>query len=228
MIRIKSTVRDLMFPTRCIKCRRLMSTGHEVFCRECLSSWQEIYAPRCLTGADAPRGADAAVYLALYRKRNPTGALERLIYHVKHVGSRRVTGFVVSRLAKELTVQDGTPIITYPPRRRAAIRRDGFDQAAQLARGLARRVEGEYATLFRRAHLGEQEQKKLDFLDRKRNADTAFLPTRHLDGRVRGRTVILVDDLTTTGATLTACTALLREAGAGRVIWATIARNEME
>ena len=222
-MRVLHIVGDLLFPPRCVKCKGLMPPGSEVFCEGCTASWREAYAPCCREDAD---GADATVYLAAYRKDHPTGAVERLVYHVKHEGSRRVLNFVVARIAEHLPAIDGTPIVTYPPRRRAAIRRDGFDQAARMARCLASQVDGELETLLCRARRGWREQKRLDGEARRQNADAAFLPCRDLEARVKGRTVILVDDLTTTGATLAACTTLLRTAGATRVIWATIAKNE--
>ena len=225
---ITKRVKNLFFPAKCVRCRRPMPSDSEAFCEKCLASWQAAYALRRTTGIHAPQGTDAVVCLASYHKGNPTGAVEKLIYHVKHKGSRQVMEFVVSCLAEELTVEGDAPVVTYPPRRRVAVIRDGFDQASRLARGLAKYVGGEYQTLFRRAYFGDHEQKRLDTGDRKRNADAAFLPTRHFDERVKGRTVILVDDLTTTGATLGTCTALLRRAGATHVIWATIAQNEME
>jgi predicted amidophosphoribosyltransferase len=79
--------------------------------------------------------------------------------------------------------------------------------------------------LLRRRILTRQ-QKELDAAAREKNAAHSF---EVVDGsRIKGRTVLLIDDVCTTGASLAACTALLMEAQAERVICAVVAQTEQE
>ncbi len=117
------------------------------------------------------------------------------------------------------------PLYTYPPRRRAGIREDGFDQAARLARALSRELDGEFVPLLRRTRTPAEEQKTLDAEGRTENATHAYTLRRGVPDRVRGRTVVLCDDLSTTGATLDACARLLTDAGAAAVVKVTVGQT---
>ncbi len=117
------------------------------------------------------------------------------------------------------------PLYTYPPRRRAGMREDGFDQADRLARALSRELDGEFVPLLRRTRTPAEEQKTLDAEGRTENATHAYTLRRGVSDRVRGRTVVLCDDLSTTGATLDACARLLTDAGAAAVVKVTVGQT---
>jgi ComF family protein len=108
------------------------------------------------------------------------------------------------------------PVPLHPARRRSR----GFNQAADLARHVGLPV----VHALSRAR-NTPTQTALPAADRAANVAQAFRPTRHL-GRLRGKTVLLVDDVRTTGATLEACGAVLKEAGVARVNALTAARVE--
>lgn len=175
------------------------------------------------------------VFLTFYRRDMQEGVPERVIYHIKQRGDRRVFAFVAARLAPRIaraveripTRQPLTPVeypllFTYPPRRPAAICLHGFDQAARLSRALAKACGGESASLIRRSLRGG-EQKHLDARDRTQNAVRAYVLKPRAPARVLDRTVVICDDLCTTGATLRACANLMVEAGARSVLYATVA-----
>ncbi len=248
-------VRDLLFPPRCAGCDdlcpvSLRSTEETIFCPVCRTAWESARADGALAGqafALTDGGVSTPVYLIPYRSGRTDGVPERVIYRIKHQGDPRVFRFVASGLAPRvqaavneareaamaenvLTACDGThaiPLFTYPPRRRAAVNEDGFDQAARLARALAEVCGGEFAPLLRRTRRpgAGREQKKLGADDRQINAAHAYALRRHADQRVRGRIVVLCDDLCTTGATLGTCAQRLLHAGAAAVIPVTVART---
>lgn len=98
----------------------------------------------------------------------------------------------------------------------------GYNQAAVLAEALAKRLGRRYdaRTLVRVRDTPKQAW--LSGAERRTNVKDAF-GVRRADW-VRGRTVLLVDDVTTTGATLGACAEPLVAAGAVQVWCATVAR----
>ena len=111
------------------------------------------------------------------------------------------------------------PVPLHPLRRLAR----GFNQSAMLAEGLALRIGRRYDAhgICRLRDTGHQS--RLGAAARRRNMDGAFGSKRPWS--VAGRTVLLVDDVATTGATLDACAAALVKAGAWRVWALTVSRR---
>ena len=231
--------RDLLVPPRCVGCGDLLPPfvrRATVFCPLCRTAWETAVTEAAdHAAADAGRGL---VYLVHYRPGHADGIPEKLIYHLKHEGDPRAFSFVAERLAPRLldaaatlparaSVGEDKPLLfTYPPRRRSAVREDGFDQAQRLAKALAVACDGDFAALIRRTHRKAREQKTLNAEERAVNATSSYILADKAAETVRDRTVVICDDLCTTGATLNRCAALLVEAGARSVILCTVARTD--
>ena len=145
-----NAARDLLFPPRCVGCDDLLppfAKRATVLCPLCRTAWETAITEAAdHAAADAGRGL---IYLVRYRPGHADGIPERLIYHLKHEGDPRAFSFVAERLAPRLLdaaatlptrapVGEDKPLLfTYPPRRRSAVREDGFDQAQRLAKALA-------------------------------------------------------------------------------------------
>jgi ComF family protein len=112
-------------------------------------------------------------------------------------------------------------VIVPVPLHPARLRRRGYNQAALLARELGRRVGLPVEERALQRVRATRSQMRLSAADRRRNVQGAF---RCADGRVRGRRVLLLDDVCTTGATLEACADALRAGGAESVWALTLAR----
>jgi predicted amidophosphoribosyltransferase len=100
-----------------------------------------------------------------------------------------------------------------PPR----LRRRGFDPAGELAAALATRLETEPVACLARRGSGHQVGK--------RRAERIAHPPKIEALAEAPRSVLLVDDVLTTGATLTSCAAALRGAGAKRIVALTFTRR---
>jgi predicted amidophosphoribosyltransferase len=236
--RTASAARDLLFPPRCVGCDDLLppfAKRATVLCALCRTAWETAVTEATADAAtDATRGL---VYLVHYRPGHAEGIPEKLIYHLKHQGDPRAFGFVAERLAPRLSdaaaalptrapVGEDKPILfTYPPRRPSAVRRDGFDQARRLAKALAQACDGDFAAVIRRTHRKAKEQKTLTAEEREANAAASYILSDKAAEVVRDRTVVVCDDLRTTGATLNRCATLLVEAGARSVMICTVART---
>ena len=236
--RTASAARDLLFPPRCVGCGDLLppfARRATVFCPLCRTAWETAITEAAdHAAADAGRGL---VYLVHYRPGHTDGIPEKLIYHLKHEGDPRAFAFVAERLAPRLldtaaTLPSRAPmgedkplLFTYPPRRRSAVSKDGFDQAQRLAKALAQACGGDFAALIKRTLRKTAEQKTLNVEERAVNAASAYILNPKAADSVRDRTVVICDDLCTTGATLNICAALLVEAGARSVILCTVART---
>lgn len=223
----------LLFPPKCVGCGELMPIREgmtQVFCPFCRTKWEasRISDEERIITWDAP--VCGLVSVVGYATGETDGVPERLIYHLKHKDERRVFDYAADELARplrallsRLSVEKKTVWVTYPPRRPKAITQDGFDQAKRLAQALSRREGFTFSSLLARKKKG-REQKRLGAVERRENAKLAY-GLKDDCPNLTGKTVLLVDDLYTTGATLRACAALLVSAGAERVILATVGRT---
>ena len=92
-----------------------------------------------------------------------------------------------------------------------------FNQAAALAQLIARPTPKKFRPdLLLRARATAQ-QVGLSARERQKNVKGAFVVPFEARAKIAGKTIVLVDDVRTTGSTLRACTAALREAGASRI-----------
>lgn len=111
-----------------------------------------------------------------------------------------------------------TAVPTSGKRRRAL----GYAQAEKIAKNIAMRGRKRFRRVLK-VNKGKKEQKQLKKKERLENARNAY---RVSDNRhIEGKTILLVDDVTTTGATISAVAGLLKEAGAKSVYAVTFAKT---
>jgi predicted amidophosphoribosyltransferase len=120
-------------------------------------------------------------------------------------------------------VEPGTAVMLVPvPSARRAVRERGFDATAALARTAARRLRADYRASVVPGLVqvpGVRDQSGLDARARQANLAGGF----RMRGRLPDRPVVLVDDLVTTGSSLTEAARVLRRAGVAVVGAATVA-----
>lgn len=238
-------IEALLFPPICRVCGERMSifapTLPGVLCPDCAKAWREAAESvcprcgesrshcRCAPTALTAAGCDCLVKLTRYRAHQH-GVPERLILRCKDVNDRALFAHLAAELmlptfralqASGTALED--VVLTYAPRRIGVAITVGHDQAKQLARALARGLGVPCVGALRRARDGAQ-QKELSAAERQENAAHSYAV--RASEAWRGKTVLLVDDICTTGASLAACTHLLLEGGAAHVIAVCVAVTE--
>jgi len=141
-------------------------------------------------------------------------ALAAAVQSLKYGRRRSVAGALGALLATRYPFADDALLIPVPlhPQR---LRERGFNQAALLARAVARRRGLAVADRALRRSRATQGQPGLTAVERRRNLAGAFRVRQ--PGLVAGRSVVVIDDVLTTGATADACARALLAAGASRV-----------
>lgn len=167
-------------------------------------------------GATSPRGD--TLWLGPY-----AGPLLRMVHALKFGGQRAFAAYLGRHLAQQVRRAGWRPdCVTFVPASSAKLRARGFDQAELLAGSVAAELGAECRTLLARSAPGavRGSQVALGRSARSANAEGAYLATG-----ARRLTVLLIDDVMTSGATLAACRTALEEAGAKSVSAAVVART---
>ena len=229
-------IASLLYPPVCAICARSVEAG-EYLCAECNDKTMPIVPPFCELCSEPFAGAIADSFtcancahrtlhfetaVAVYRSR---GIVRRVIHDYKY---RRQTHLrnVVARWLGE-TLDDirlrgrRFDLIVSVPLHPTRQRERGFNQAALLAELLSARISLPHQSLLERVRYTTT-QTAFDRAERMENLRNAFRLRKKMD--VRDLRVLLIDDVLTTGSTLSECARVLKEAGAASVHAATAAR----
>jgi ComF family protein len=229
---------DFALPPRCPGCAAITPDPH-LFCLECWSALAFLGEPCCARCAlPFDYGEGAAVLCGRCLAEPPAydrlraavayGDVARSVALKLKYGGRPGIAETVARFMQRHLDVAGAPLLAPVPLHRWRIWRRGYNQAALIASALARRAGLEA---------------RLDLLDRvkatpilrglgpRERAEAvrgAFRVNQRRKGELKGRRIILVDDVYTSGATANACARILKRAGAGEVnilCWARVVRG---
>jgi ComF family protein len=143
-----------------------------------------------------------------------TGALRNCLFAFKYRGRRDLVPSLVGIMHAACTDSMTSQRVVVPvPLHPTRLRKRGFNQAALLARGVAKRLERPYLDCLRRTK-DTRPQWRLSRHERLLNLDSALSVCKDL----QGVDVLLVDDVLTTGATAEACWLALQAAGARSIL----------
>ena len=232
-------VARLLFPPRCQACGTLQDSQ---ICETCRSEIEVVRAPmcRCCGVPLDPLAAGPSLCADCRSGRKFSGArsvglhagpLRQAIIRYKYHGRRRLAG-VFGEMLADLARADGhdalplptasavLPVPLHPARRRWR----GFDQAELLCAPVAEALGIPVLTDALERVRDTTPQTSMRGKQRHENVRGAFEARKtHL---LKGRSFILVDDVFTTGATISECARMLRKAGATDVYALTIARAD--
>lgn len=153
------------------------------------------------------------------------GVVRDALHAIKYQGERRVATPLGAAVARRWAKAGaGGDLIVPVPVHAARARQRGYDQAQLIAEVAARHLALPHARLLER-HVETIAQFELDRRERATNVRGAFRLLTPGPQPLAGRWVVLVDDVMTTGATLSACATVLMEAGAIGVSAITVARE---
>lgn len=194
----------LLFPPRCVSC----TAPGSWWCVDCDRRVVPI-------GARLVPGGGLDALLAAAAHRDP---VTHLVKALKYRHAKAVVPVMAARLRPlvsglEQRVPRGNPLLVPVPLHPRRLRERGHNQSALIAEALSESTGLPLSTaLIRTRHT--RAQTGLGRAERRRNVEGAFEWT---GGSLRGTTVVLVDDVCTTGATLAACASACRDAGAAAV-----------
>lgn len=233
---IKKTAANFLFPPICIGCKSIVS--HDgTLCASCWNGIRFIEKPYCPV-MGTPFSHDLGKYFLSAEALSETPPFARLRSATIHQGLARHMTILLKfhdrtdlapwmarwmlRAGEEL-ITDCDMIIPVPLHRWRFWRRR-FNQSAELSRHLAHFSSKPLCVDILERSRNTRQQTTLSASQRKKNVDGAFRVAKEKQAELKGRHILLIDDVYTTGATLRAATRCLSRYGAAQIDVLTFSR----
>ncbi len=232
----KDVILDLLYPRRCPLCGEILPYGEGRVCRECLGKLKRIEEPRCMKCGrtveqeEEEYCQDCAGIPKSYRRGFPVfyyrEPLKKALYDFKYKNQREYGVFFADCIwgqYQEELKRLGLDGIVPVPLHRHKRRQRGYNQAEILAIQLGKKLQVPVFPHYLRRVIDTSPQKELNDKERMHNLKNAFAAGDHKE---KLETILLVDDIYTTGATVEACTNVLHKMGVKDVYYTSVAIGE--
>ena len=217
------TLRLAVFPQTCVLCSRNACTTPLPVCRSCGERFRRILKEPCADCGHPPAECTCSQnknlrFLFWYKEQD----VKQLIASVKFHADRTEIRALGEMLAVLCTGHYDA--VTYVPRSHRAVYRYGYDQSMLLAEAVANRLGLPMITSLISRSVVEQKLLSASQREKSMRGKYAAMPA----AVAMYPRLLLIDDVSTTGATLRACSSLLRQAGAKSVSCAVLAKTPLQ
>lgn len=210
---------DWIYPPRCFGCQRYISCADDLFCPECGGNLRPVGPENQIQRLRQSEGIDQA-YCGWYF----TPEFQRGIHSLKYDDYAKF-GFQLGRIMVDLlepetwmSVDGLIPV----PLHATKYRERGYNQSAWIARGIAKKTGIPVRRRLLKRIRNTRSQTTLSAEERRNNLENAF----QVRGDVEGQTFIVVDDVLTTGSTISSAARSLKENGARTIRAVTLSTPE--
>lgn len=214
-MRLLHWVLDLLYPPKCVFCGALLQTDETDLCGKCRLSLPTPHSPL----------RHAQFIESCYSLFSYQGVVAASIKRYKFYGRQQYAPAYGRLLAMALLRENPQfDLISWVPISARRRRKRGYDQAKLLAQSLAKELHSDCVCTLRKTRDNPSQSSRKSAAERRANVMNVFAavePERFADKRI-----LLIDDIITTGSTLSACAHVLLTAGAAKVVCATLAATE--
>ena len=207
---------DLLYPRRCVFCHRFLERGEDDVCPACRKKLR-------FTQSDGEQHGDffSLCVSPLYYEDDVRESILRFKFQSCSGYAGAYAEFLAAYIRERL---DGRyDLISWVPLSRKRLKERGYDQAKLLAEETAKHLEltvtptlEKYRDVPRQSQMGSPE---------KRRANIAGVYRARNTEQIAGQRILLIDDVITSGSTLSECARTLRTHGVKEVLCATLARS---
>ena len=212
-MKLLAFISHLLFPEKCVLCGQILEKEQQDLCHKC---W--IDQPYCAVSQEKYPYLDSWIALWDYRDN-----VRHSLLKYKFYGRRSYAAAYGRLLSMKLLREDraDVDIITWIPISQKRLKQRGFDQVELLAQKLQEELQIPSMALLWKKRDNPQQSRIVGNAQRRANVLGAYEAiNRHA---IRGKKILLLDDILTTGATAGECARILLEAGAKEVHFAAIA-----
>ncbi len=214
MIALLQVLADLLFPPKCMFCGEILEDTEECLCPAC----QLIKLPRYTGPSPKVKHVSRAVTVFLYES-----PVREAILRYKFRGLldyRRQFAVWMAEAVRD-RLEGKYDLISWVPCSRRRVWERGYDQSRLLAQALAEELGTEAVRTLKKVKHNKPQSKSHSAAQRRQNVRNVYIPWE--PEQFRGKRILLVDDVLTTGATLSECGRTLAQAGAKDLVCVALA-----
>lgn len=215
---------SIVFPNHCICCGKIIAQNY--FCESCKDLFVPIKLKTCEKCGLPLKNCDCKWNFYYFDRIisvfENDGSVKSSFYNFKF-NSQLLTGEYFAEKMAELIIKKYNDVafdfVTFVPTHIATVRERGYDQTALIAKKIAKRLNIQYKKLLHQPKATVKQHESKSIRDRYDNVKNKYKISK--SANLQGKTILLIDDIKTTGATLSECARQLKLAGAKKVFTAT-------
>lgn len=203
---------DLLYPRKCVLCTKILSRHETDLCHNCRMTTERV--PHSVS-----RGKHfQCCYSVFYYKKDVASAVKKLKFSGKQLYGQAFGRLIAMKLFEENITAD---VITWVPVSKKRKKKRGYDQGEEIAKAVGKELGIPVKCLLRKVRHNSAQAQIHDHKARKVNVANVY--TAFNESEMRGKRILLIDDVITSGATLDECSKILSLAGADSVVCGTLA-----
>ena len=222
---------NIIFPVKCVCCKKISakSDGEDILCEPCRKILKKESAFNCRICKNPPYLCDCKkadnIEKIVFPYFYAGDTIKQSIYAVKKANLYYINEFFAKDMYNSLKLSGKIKIndidfITNTPRMTGSIKFYGYNQTAVLAKIIAKYAGINYIPVIEASELYDTEQKSLDKNQRILNVKNKFAPVKNIRKNkeiIKDKNILIIDDVVTTGSTLSECARIMKNIGAKSV-----------
>jgi len=206
---------SIFLPALCIHCQRPLPQGRRIICQSCFNGLPRLLPEHKKTFL---KRVPVQYFDHLFILYQFSPLFQELVHLLKYQRFLTVARYFAEALASRLK-HHTYDVITAVPLNPVRLRERGYNQSAIIAKVFAELLQQSFSENILIRLKNTKSQTKLSRSERIENVHNAFITKEN----IRGRSVLIIDDVITTGSTLNECARMLRQNGAERIDIAAMA-----
>ena len=216
---------DFFLPRFCPSCKIKLTYFDKFVCSSCLNNIQKADVKRLrleferkFNDKKIVSGFDS---LFVFEKDKE---LQHIIHSLKYKGRFLIGTFLGQELGKKIKkeIQNWNIHLILPvPLHQLKKAERGYNQSFYIAKGLSKELNIPVSSKILTRKKYTQSQTKMNFIERQQNIEKAFKVNN--EKKIEGKNILVIDDVITTGATISECGRVLLNSGANRIYAASVA-----
>jgi len=225
---------NLIFPVKCVCCGKISENAdsEDILCQNCKETLRTEAAHNCNKCGNPPylcsckkiEHIDKIVFSYFYNGDK----IRQAIYKVKKANLYYINEFFAKGMYNSLKICDKIKIgdidfITNAPRKQGSIKLYGYNQTKVLAKIISKYINVPYLPIIEASKLYDTEQKSLSASERVLNVHNKFTVAKNIRKNkntaniIKDKNILIIDDVVTTGSTISECARIMKNMGAKSV-----------